>query len=71
MAAAVAVETEGGLMEPLTTIELRTAKWLGIIALACSAAAELMRLANEDHRAISRTTRANTSRAITRRTNAR
>jgi hypothetical protein len=46
MAATVAVETEGGLMEPLTTIELGTCKWLGIVALACSAVAELISLAN-------------------------
>jgi len=48
MAATVAVEIEGGFMEPLTTIELRTCKWLGIVALACSTAAELMRLAHSD-----------------------
>ena len=58
-------------MEPLTTIELRTAKWLGIITLACSAAAELMRLANGDGRAISWVTRTNANRAISRRFNAR
>jgi hypothetical protein len=32
-------------MEPLTTIELRACKWLGILALAASAAAELYALA--------------------------
>jgi hypothetical protein len=71
MAATVAVETEGGLMEPLTTIELRTCKWLGIIALACSAAAELMHLAQGNGHAMSWLTRENTRRAISRRTNAR
>ena len=32
-------------MEPMTKIELGTCKWLGLIALACSAAAELIGLA--------------------------
>jgi hypothetical protein len=35
-------------MEPLTTIELRARKWLGILALACSAAAELVSIARSN-----------------------
>jgi hypothetical protein len=66
MAATVAVETEGGLMEPLTTIELRTAKWLGIVALACSAIAELLSLANRNSRALSWPNRESARRAISR-----
>ena len=39
-------------MEPLTTIELGTCKWLGIIALAASAVAELLSLTNGNSRAL-------------------
>ena len=53
-------------MEPLTTIELRTAKWLGIVVLACSAANELMRLAHSDRRGTSWLTRETFHRAISR-----
>jgi hypothetical protein len=67
MAATVAVEPEGGFMEPLTTIELRTCKWLGIVALACSAAAELLSLAQGNGRILSWTTREDTRRATSRR----
>ena len=34
-------------MEPLTTIELGTCKWLGLLALLGTIAAELLSLANE------------------------
>ena len=54
-------------MEPLTTIELRTCKWLGIIALACSATAELLSLAQGDGRAMSWLTRESARRADSRR----
>ena len=53
-------------MKPLTTIELRTCKWLGIIALACSAAAELLSLAQESDRALSWINRENARRAVSR-----
>ena len=46
-AAMVAVTNEGGLMEPLTKIELDTCKWLGALAIACTVAAELLSLADE------------------------
>jgi len=32
-------------MEPLTKIELRTCKWLGVLAFACAVTAELLDLA--------------------------
>ena len=53
-------------MEPLTTIELGTCKWFGIIALACSAVAELLSLANGNSRTLSWTTRENARRTISR-----
>ena len=71
MAAMVAVGNERRHMEPLTTIELRTCKWLGIIALACSAAAELLSLAQGNGHALSWTNRETTRRETSRRTNAR
>jgi hypothetical protein len=58
-------------MEPLTTIELGTCKWLGIIALACSAVAELLSLANDTGSAKSWTTRESARRATSRRSNTR
>ncbi len=33
-------------MEPLTKIDLGTCKWLGVIAIACTVAGELLSLAN-------------------------
>jgi len=71
MAAMVAVKNEGGLMEPLTTIELGSCKWLGIIALACSAVAELLSLANDNSRALSWTTRETARGATSRRSTER
>jgi hypothetical protein len=53
-------------MEPLTTIELGTCKWLGIVALACSAIAELLSLANGNSRALSWATRETARRATSR-----
>ena len=53
-------------MEPLTTIELRTCKWLGIIALTCSAVAELLSLAHANGHALSWSNRENARRAISR-----
>ncbi len=53
-------------MEPLTTIELGTCKWLGIIALACSAVAELLSLANGNSRTLSWTAREMARRASSR-----
>ena len=53
-------------MEPLTTIELRTCKWLGVIALACSAVAELLRLAHDTGSAKSPATRETARRAMSR-----
>ncbi len=53
-------------MEPLTTIELRTCKWLGIIALACGAAAELMRFAHGDGPVLPWTHRETARRTISR-----
>jgi hypothetical protein len=53
-------------MEPLTAIELRTCKWLGVIALACSAAAELLRLAHDTGSAKSWTNRETARRANSR-----
>ena len=50
MAAMVAVANEGGLMEPLTKIELGTCKWLGALAIACTVAAELLSLATNGQR---------------------
>jgi hypothetical protein len=41
MAAMVAVRNEGGLMEPLTTIELGTCTWLELASLFCTIEAEL------------------------------
>jgi hypothetical protein len=40
MAAMVAVANEGGLMEPLTTIELGTCSWLELAILFCTIEAE-------------------------------
>ncbi|MBV8979135.1 MAG: hypothetical protein JOZ13_17325 [Alphaproteobacteria bacterium] len=34
-------------MEPLTTIELGSCKWLGILAIACTVAGELIALADD------------------------
>lgn len=53
-------------MEPLTTIELRTCKWLGIVALAFSAAAELLSLANGNSRSQSWAARASARRVTSR-----
>jgi len=58
-------------MEPLTKIELGTFKWLGIVALACSAVAELLSLANGNSRALSWITRETTRRATPRHTTSR
>jgi hypothetical protein len=55
-------------MEPLTTIDLGTCKWLGIVALAFSAAAELLSLANGSSRSSSWVTRDSARRAISRST---
>lgn len=33
-------------MEPLTKIEIRSKKWLGVIAVACTVAGELLTLAD-------------------------
>ncbi len=33
-------------MEPLTKIELKTCKWLGVLAVACAVTAELIDLAH-------------------------
>jgi hypothetical protein len=66
MAAMVAVGNEGGLMEPQTTIELRTCKWLGIIALACSAAAELVSIARSNDPFLHWTNREPARRSISR-----
>ena len=46
MAAMVAAETNGGLMEPLTKIDAGSVKWLGILAIACTVLAELLTLAD-------------------------
>lgn len=46
MAALVAVANKGGLMEPLTKIELGSCTWLGLIAIACAVAGELLTLAD-------------------------
>ena len=34
-------------MEPLTKIELGTCKWLGVLAITCTVAAELLSLATD------------------------
>jgi len=36
-------------MEPLTKIELRTCKWLGVLAFACAVTAELLDLAQSSN----------------------
>jgi ATP-dependent exoDNAse (exonuclease V) alpha subunit len=64
-------QTERGFMEPLTTIELRTCKWLGIVALACSAAAELLSLARGNGRAASWLSRESARRPASRRSTTR
>jgi hypothetical protein len=46
MAAMVAVANKGGLMEPLTKIELSSCTWLGLLAIACAVAGELLTLAD-------------------------
>jgi len=46
MAAMVAVANKGELMEPLTKIELGSATWLGLIAIACAVVGELLTLAD-------------------------
>ena len=58
-------------MEPLTTIELGTCKWIGIIALTCSAAAEILHLANGNSRTLPWANRETARRATSRRTSAR
>jgi hypothetical protein len=46
MAAMVAVANKGGLMEPLTKITLGGSEWLGVLAIACTVAGELLSLAD-------------------------
>ena len=58
-------------MKPLTTIELGTCKWLGIVALAFGAVAELLSLANGNSRALSWGTRESARRATSRQTSGR
>ena len=36
-------------MEPLTRIDLGSCKWLGVLAVACAMAGELIALANRPH----------------------
>jgi hypothetical protein len=64
MAAMVAVANKGGIMEPLTKIELGSCTWLGLIAIACAVAGELLTLAdNPEGKRFSFVERENTRRA--------
>jgi hypothetical protein len=58
-------------MEPLKTIELGSCKWIGLVALACGAVAELMSLANGNSRVLSWLNRQPARSATSRLTNTR
>jgi len=58
-------------MESLTTIELRTCKWLGILALASSAAAKLYALARTPDASLASFSHRETARYPSRRTKSR